>query len=78
MSKGESGSLRSAMPGITAWVDELRAAFGRETIDKQIRRGMRGDPVFYAEENGHRIGTPTPVSKQALVLPARKAELSKG
>ena len=46
------------MPEVTAFIDSLREAFGKDHIDQQIRRGMRGEPVFYARENGHQIGTP--------------------
>jgi hypothetical protein len=34
------GSMRDAMPGAAALVDELRAAFGREFIDAALRNGM--------------------------------------
>lgn len=52
--------MRAEMPGVAAWIDELRRVFGRDEIDAQIRRGMRGEPTFYAYENGHAIGTPIP------------------
>ncbi|WP_052451984.1 hypothetical protein [Noviherbaspirillum autotrophicum] len=45
------------MPTVTAFIDDLREAFGKEMIDGQIRRGIRGEPVFYACENGVEIGT---------------------
>lgn len=51
-------NLREQMPEVTAFIDELREAFGKEHIDQQIRRGIKGEPVFYAKENGHQIGTP--------------------
>lgn len=51
------GSLRGEMPLTAAFIDSLREAFGADSIDAQIRRGMRGEPVFYASENGHEIGT---------------------
>ena len=50
-------SLREQMPQTAAFIDELRAVFGRESIDAQIRAGMRGDPMFWASEAGHEIGT---------------------
>lgn len=50
-------SMREDMPTIAAWVDELRVAFGADEINAQIRKGLRGDPTFYASENGHKIGT---------------------
>jgi hypothetical protein len=54
------GSMRDAMPGTTAWIDEFRAVFGKDYIDSIIKRGMRGEPVFSASENGYTIGTPVP------------------
>lgn len=56
----EKRSLRDQMPSVTAFVDDLREAFGRDQIDAVIRSGMRGNPVFHATENGHEIGTPLP------------------
>ena len=56
MSKG----LRDQMPEVAAFVDALREVFGKASIDGQIRRGIAGEPVFYASENGHEIGTPLP------------------
>ena len=53
------GSLREVMPE-TAWlIDELRRVFGRDEVDGMLRRAMAGEPdCFFAEENGHRFGTP--------------------
>jgi len=45
------------MPEIAALIDALRATFGKEVIDGQIRKGMKGEPVFWATENGYEIGT---------------------
>lgn len=45
------------MPMTAAFVDELRAIFGREAIDAQLRAGVRGLPMFWARENGVEIGT---------------------
>lgn len=53
-------TLRDKMPMVTAFIDDLREAFGKEMIDGQIRKGMAGEPVFYAEENGHVVGTKSP------------------
>jgi hypothetical protein len=55
-----SASLREAMPVTAAFIDELREVFGRESIDAQIRAGVRGVPVFWASEGGHEIGTNPP------------------
>jgi hypothetical protein len=61
-------NLRTEMPITAAWIDSLRAAFGTEYIDSIIRRGMKGEPVFSAAENGHTIGTPVPPGTPALPL----------
>lgn len=50
--------LREAMPITAALVAEFRAVFGAGNINDVVRRGMAGEPVFYATENGHVIGTP--------------------
>lgn len=52
------GSMRENMPQVTALIDDLRSAFGEEYIDSILRAGMAGKPVFYASENGYRVGTP--------------------
>ena len=49
--------LREAMPETAALIDRFRDAFGAANINDVIRRGMAGEPVFYASENGHEIGT---------------------
>ena len=54
------GELRQSMPTITAWLDDMRAAFGAETINAAIKGGIAGRPTFYAEENGIVVGTPRP------------------
>lgn len=51
------GNLRAEMPTVAGWIDDLRAAFGAETINAAIRAGMNGQPTFYAEENGRAVGT---------------------
>lgn len=61
------GSMREVMPSVAQTIDELRAAFGADEIDGQIRRGMKGEPVFHAQEGGHQVGTPI---KYAAVFPA--------
>jgi hypothetical protein len=48
------------MPLITAWLDEMRASFGTETINAAIKGGIAGQPTFYASENGVEVGTPRP------------------
>lgn len=60
------GSLREHMPTIAALIDDLRQAFGKEYIDKIIRAGISGKPVFFASENGYTVGTPVPVGIRSL------------
>lgn len=48
--------LREAMPTVAAWIDELREAFGADTINAAIRNGVNGGSHFYASENGQQIG----------------------
>jgi hypothetical protein len=50
-------SLREQMPDVTRFIDSMRDAFGKDMIDGQIRRGMKGEPTFWASENRHEIGT---------------------
>jgi hypothetical protein len=45
------------MPTVAAFIDGMREAFGKEHIDRQIRAGMNGKPVFYCSENGRELGT---------------------
>lgn len=54
----EKKPMRQAMPQVAAWIDDLRLAFGKETIDAAIRAGLDGQQTFHAKENGHEIGTP--------------------
>ena len=48
------------MPTVTAWIDDLREAFGKTEIDAVIRVGLRPDCEprrrFFASENGQEIG----------------------
>lgn len=72
--------LRQTMPAVAAFIDDCRAAFGREAIDGQIRNGLAGLPHFHARENGQQIGCPmaegTGISGAALNLPSA-AELAR-
>lgn len=46
------------MPTVTAFIDDLRSAFGADQVDPSIRAGMRGEPNrFFASEGGHALGT---------------------
>lgn len=49
--------LRESMPQCAAFIDEMRAAFGAEEINAQIKLGMQGAQTFHAVENGHEVGT---------------------
>jgi hypothetical protein len=55
--KKASGHLRGQMPGVTAWIDSLREAFGKEMVDQMIRTGLR-EGTFWAVENGLVVGKP--------------------
>ena len=63
-----SKPLRETMPTIAAFVDDLRAAFGAETINTQIKRGMAGEVGFFASENGQTAGTRFPARGNAITL----------
>jgi hypothetical protein len=52
-----SSNMRDQMPMTAAFIDEMREAFGKESIDAQIRLGMAGAPTFFARENGVQAGT---------------------
>src|SRR4051812_18671013 len=56
----QGGDLRAAMPEVTAWIDDMRAAFGATVVNGQIRKGIAGEPVFFASENGQTVGTQRP------------------
>lgn len=51
-------SLRAEMPIVTAFIDQMREAFGAECINQAIKAGIDGQPTFWASENGRQIGTP--------------------
>jgi hypothetical protein len=74
-------NLRSAMPLVTAWIDDLRAVFGTEDINGIIKAGVEGLPGFHASENGHTVGTPLPaggreISLDRLVIETTQAKVS--
>lgn len=52
------GSMRELMPKVAAVIDEWRLVLGAEVVESIIRAGMGGQPVFFASENGHTVGTP--------------------
>lgn len=54
-------NARTAMPLVTAWVNDLRGAFGTDLIDGLIAKATtEGLPTFYASENGYTVGVPLP------------------
>lgn len=54
-------SMRELMPQTFAWLQDLRAAFGAEAIDPQIRAALQdGMPTFRATEGGHTVGVQRP------------------
>ncbi len=52
-----SKNMRDDMPTTAAFIDSLREAFGADMINDQIRKGIKGEPTFYAQENGLTLGT---------------------
>jgi hypothetical protein len=80
-------NLREQMPLTTAFIDQCRVAFGKETINTAIRAGMAGQKTFYASESGLEIGTqdhdfeniPNSISLDRCVLREKtELESSKG
>lgn len=57
MNPTKPGNLRTEMPTVAGWIDDLRAAFGAEQINAAIRAGIDGQPTFWASENGRAVGT---------------------
>lgn len=67
-------SMREAMPQTAAFVDMLREAFGADAIDPSIRRGLAGEPTFYAEENGHVLGCRAMMDRPGAPVPPAAGE----
>ena len=65
------GSMRDQMPVVAAFVDDLRAVFGKDEIDGQIRKGMKGEAAFFASENGHEIGARSREAKSIIMWDKR-------
>ena len=56
-------SLRDSMPLTAEFIDAMRAVFGKDAINAEIRKGVGGLPGhFHATENGQEVGTPFPAS----------------
>jgi hypothetical protein len=51
-------NMRSQMPKVAAWIDDLRAAFGADDINAALRFKLHGQPCFHASEAGHSVGAP--------------------
>lgn len=70
--------MRESMPAVSAWIDDLRLAFGRDDVTRWVREGL-ADGTFHAAENGHEIGTPAPkpdnsINLADMVIAAPKAK----
>lgn len=51
-------SLREQMPLTAQLVDQLRLQHGKEFVDNQMRKAIKGDMrCFWARENGIEVGT---------------------
>jgi hypothetical protein len=60
---GMQKPMRESMPEIAAWIDDLRAVFGTDAIERIIRASVRdGVPGFYGYENGLEVGVRPDVS----------------
>lgn len=49
-------SMREKMPTVACWLDTRRRVYGEDYVNSVVRRGLNGEPVFYAQENGHTLG----------------------
>lgn len=74
-------NLRHEMPQTYAFIEACRAAFGKESINPQIKLGMEGAETFHASENGIEIGTVisepknyTTLDKIVIISPAERAD----
>jgi hypothetical protein len=56
------------MPATAAFIDAMRAEFGADGINANIKKGMSGLPgYFYASEGGREVGekaNPVPAGKE--------------
>lgn len=55
--------MREAMPGVTAFIDAMRASFGADAITQAMRSGAKDGRngcgnSFWAVEGDHMIGNP--------------------
>lgn len=77
-----NGSMRDSMPTCSAFIDDVREAFGRDAIDGVIRRGLRADCApsqrFFAAEGSHAVGQRAPVgagvtAASMVIIPPKKS-----
>jgi hypothetical protein len=70
--KSGRGAVRALMPETAEFLDVLRAEFGTDEINAQIKLGMAGHAnCFYAIEAGRSIGTAfDPVDPDREVVPS--------
>lgn len=61
-----SKDLRQQMPETAAFLDEMRKVFGKESIDVQVRKALKGQPTFWARENSHMLGVRDTSADHAL------------
>lgn len=83
MPTAKPGSLRTEMPTVAGWIDDLRAAFGAEQINAAIRAGLDGQPTFWASENGRAVGTKSSgvwvsLSETWIASPGANAQAARG
>ena len=60
-------SLRTEMPLVTAWITQMRQAFGPAEVDGWVRQGL-ADGTFHAQEAGHEVGRPSAMPENAISL----------
>jgi hypothetical protein len=63
--------MREAMPEVAGVIDTLRDVFGRDSVDASLSLGLAGEPMFYATEAGHEVGTRVTVAESDAVRALR-------
>lgn len=80
-SPDRSGSLRTAMPTIAAFIDDLRAAGYGAAVAAALRNAQAGGTDFHAREAGREFGRlpPPPAASYTAdqLLAARRPETIK-
>jgi hypothetical protein len=76
------GSLREAMPGAAALVDQMRAAWGAEFVDRALRNGVRlqraGGSVAAITVPGQGVGPTLRLCEAGQVVGALPVRLAGG